>query len=151
MAEINQSPSESSMAVTGSVARARAQAQRCGWLALACLWVGLGGMARAADAGRVVFPHSVKAVAGLASPTVKHQARVKRTSLAAGETAATMPFEISLVMRNFSELQSRIQQGEIISPAEMEARYFPTAADYQQVVQWVSGQALTVTRTDANH
>ena len=53
-------------------------------------------------------------------------------------------------MRNFDEMQARIARGELISPQEKEARYYPLAADHDRVVQWLKGQGLEVTRTDDN-
>ena len=153
MAEIDQIPR-----VTSIVGRLRSLL--CGQKfaqssALVLLLAGLGAgpaLASAAAGGaRQPFSHSVQAVAGTGSPEVKHRPRVKRTSLTVAETTEILTVEIALGMRNFAELQERIQKGEIIDPAEMATRYFPAAADYQQVVQWAAGQGLTVSRTDPNH
>jgi len=62
-----------------------------------------------------------------------------------------MPFEVALRMRDFSGLQGRIARGEQISNGEMQAKYFPLAADHERVRQWLLGQGLAVTRTDDNH
>ena len=61
-----------------------------------------------------------------------------------------MTFEVALGMRNFSELQGRVANGEQVSPVEMQSRYFPLPADHERVRQWLIGQGLTVTRTDDN-
>jgi hypothetical protein len=62
-----------------------------------------------------------------------------------------MTFEVALRMRNFAELQARVARGELIAPAEMEAKYFPLAADHNKLVEWLNAQGLEVTRTDNNH
>ncbi len=59
-----------------------------------------------------------------------------------------MDFEVALKMRNFSELQTRVAQGERISPAEMATRYDPLPSDYQAVTDWLTGQGFTITRRD---
>ncbi|HWA88213.1 MAG TPA: protease pro-enzyme activation domain-containing protein [Opitutus sp.] len=74
-----------------------------------------------------------------------------RSQLDAAELAATMPVEVVLRMRNFAELQARLAAGRRTGPAEMAARFFPTAGDYAKVVDWFKAQGLTITRTDANH
>src|ERR1700679_1232630 len=99
---------------------------------------------------RTAFPGSIRAVP-LSLPGAGNGAVVTRTVLTAGEHAATMPFEVGLRMRNFDEMQARIAKGERISDAEKVARYFPTAADHDKVVQWLKAQGLEVTRTDDNH
>jgi hypothetical protein len=101
------------------------------------------------DPSRKAFPDSIRQVPATASAL--HQAFITRTVLTAAETAAVMPFEVGLRMRNFDELQARIAKGEVISDAEKAQRYFPLAADHEQVVAWLQSQGLEVTRTDANH
>lgn len=101
------------------------------------------------DPSRQTFPGSIREVPATASAL--HQAVITRTVLTAAETAAVMPFEVGLRMRNFDELQARIAQGEVISDAEKAQKYFPLAADHDQVVAWLQSQGLEVTRTDANH
>ncbi len=106
--------------------------------------------ARSADlsVGRTAFPDSVKEVQE--GPAVIRGAVVARPDLSEDERAASMPFEVGLRMRNFDEMQARIARGELISPAEKEARYFPLAADHDRVVAWLKSQGLEVTRTDDN-
>jgi sugar lactone lactonase YvrE len=100
--------------------------------------------------GRTAFPDSVKEVsAGPANPG--RAATIARTDLSPDEHAASMAFEVALRMRNFDEMQARIARGELISPAEKQARYFPLAADHDRVVRWLKAQGLEVTRTDDNH
>ncbi len=71
-----------------------------------------------------------------------------RAALAATETDATLEVEVSLRMRDFPGLQSRVHRGEKISPMEMAARYRPGAANYQAVSNWLVSEGLTITRTD---
>ncbi|MDR3405984.1 MAG: VPAMP-CTERM sorting domain-containing protein [Chthoniobacter sp.] len=67
------------------------------------------------------------------------------------EGNAVLEFEVSLKMRNFSELQARVSRGEMISPAEMAAKYHPSAADYDKVTRWLTGRGLTVVGQDPFH
>jgi kumamolisin len=107
---------------------------------------------RAASGSFVVFPNSIRTVptSTAAAAHTPHHARVTRTALRADETGALMTFEVALRMRNFDDLQSRVARGELISKAEKEANYFPTAADHDAVVRWLKSEGLTVTRTDDN-
>jgi hypothetical protein len=107
------------------------------------------GRAAVPAMGRTLFPDSVKEVQE--GPAVLRGAVVARTDLSSDERAASMAFEVGLRMRNFDEMQARIARGELISPAEKAARYFPLAADHDKVVQWLKEQGLEVTRTDDNH
>lgn len=59
-------------------------------------------------------------------------------------------FQIALKMRNFADLQAQVAQGRVISPAEMEARYYPLAADQTNLIQWLQNQGLTVVKTYNN-
>lgn len=96
---------------------------------------------------RTAFPDSVKGVAAAATAAPRAP-RVSRSVLRADELASTMTFEVGLRMRNFDEMQARIARGELISPAEKAARYFPLPADHDNVVRWLKAQGLEVTRTD---
>jgi kumamolisin len=75
---------------------------------------------------------------------------IARTVLRASESAAPLTFEVALRMRSFDELQARIANGERVSPAEKEEKYFPLAADHDKLVTWLKAQGLEVTRTDDN-
>ena len=55
-------------------------------------------------------------------------------------------FEVSFKLRNQVELQYRTAKGEIISTDEMEAKYYPTKADYDQVASWFESQGFTVSQ-----
>jgi kumamolisin len=69
---------------------------------------------------------------------------VVRKELTESERQAPLDFSIPLRMRNFAELQQRITNGEIISAEEMDAKYYPTAADYQMVVDWLAGKGFEI-------
>src|SRR5580658_4627100 len=116
-------------------------------LLLSIALCGPSGRAAAIASARTAYPASVKEVAAAA---VSGQAapRISRTVLGTDELSATMPFEVGLRMRNFEEMQARIARGELISPAEKEARYFPLASDHDRVVKWLKAQGFEVTRTD---
>lgn len=90
---------------------------------------------------RVVLSDSIKALPPVAAP---------REALSDAHKASTMEFMISLKMRNFDALQARIAKGEIVSPAEMTAKYYPLAADYKIVSDWLTSQGFTITSTDPN-
>ena len=99
--------------------------------------------------GRTAFPDSVKEVAVGPAGSMQ-EPRISRTILQADELSASMTLEVGLRMRNFDEMQARIARGELISPAEKEARYFPLASDHDNVVRWMQSQGFEITRTDAN-
>jgi kumamolisin len=94
---------------------------------------------------RITFTGSIREV-----PTAKPQftfhaaAMLARSELSQAEAAATIEFSVALKMRAFADLQERISRGEFISPDEMAAKYFPTAADYHRVAQWLTAQGFTV-------
>jgi kumamolisin len=104
--------------------------------------------AQTGKAPRSSFPDSIVEVPA-ATAADQHRGRIVRTALSQAESAATMEIEVALRMRNFAELQARVQRGEIISRDEMAAKYFPLAADYEKVVAWLAAQGLDVTRADS--
>ena len=60
-----------------------------------------------------------------------------------------MPFEVGTAHApRFDEMQARIARGELISPAEKEAKYFPLASDHDRVVQWLKAEGTESPRTD---
>ena len=67
-----------------------------------------------------------------------------RSELTQAEAEATLDFSVALKMRDFAELQERIGKGEIISLDEMAAKYYPTAADYKKVADWLTAQGFAV-------
>jgi kumamolisin len=91
---------------------------------------------------RALFSDSVKSVpAGM----------ISSTALSAPDLEEPIEFMVPLRMRNYSELLTRIAKGEIISPAEMAAKYYPLDADYQSVVDWLTSEGFTIVKTDPNH
>ena len=94
---------------------------------------------------RVTFSGSIKEVSSAQSQVASSPAStLVRSELTQEERQATLEFSITLKMRNLPELQERIGQGERIAPEEMAAKYFPTAADYRSVVDWLSAQGFAV-------
>jgi len=67
---------------------------------------------------------------------------IVRKLLTESERQAPLDFSVPLKMRNFAELQERVARGEIISAQEMEAKYYPAAADSQAVVDWLVVQGF---------
>ena len=90
---------------------------------------------------RVVLSDSIKPLPVVAAA---------REALSDADKASTLEFMISLKMRNFAALQAQIAKGEIVSPAEMTAKYYPLAADYKIVSDWLTSQGFTITSTDPN-
>lgn len=93
-------------------------------------------------AGRAVYDNSIVPVPA---------AQISANALTAAQTSESMDFMVSLKMRNYAELTDRIAKGEIIAPEEMAAKYYPLAGDYQNVVAWLEGQGLKITKTDPAH
>ena len=118
-------------------------------MVLAAALYGATVAAAAPVADRMGFPGSIKELSA-PSNGARGAASVSRTTLLAAEGEASMTFEVALRMRRFAELQARIAKGEKIAPAEMEAKYYPLAADHDRLVQWLRAQGLEVTRTDPN-
>lgn len=139
--------------LTGAPSSLRRQAAR--WLlpvAVALSLVQAPG-ARAQGGGSVVLTNSFKpiqrasaaAASGANTPAATGATgTLVRSELTAAETNAPMKIAVSLKLRNFQELQRRVAAQEIISPAEMAARYLPLEQDYQAVAQWLASQGLTV-------
>jgi hypothetical protein len=55
---------------------------------------------------------------------------VTRQALRPAELAAEQRVHFALKLRNFEELHSRIEHGEVLSMAELQARYLPTPATW---------------------
>lgn len=70
--------------------------------------------------------------------------------LSAAPRTAALPLAMTLRMRDFADLQSRIGRGEIVSRAELAAHYLPLARDYAAVVAWVTAQGFEITGEDPN-
>jgi kumamolisin len=94
---------------------------------------------------RISFPGSVREVATTGPESVPGpSATLVRRELTQAETEAPIDFSVALQMRDFAELQKRIGKGEIISLDEMAEKYYPTAADYKTVVDWLIAQGFVV-------
>ena len=98
--------------------------------------------------GNSIRPVGKMTVGGAINP---HHAYISRTALKAAESAEPLMFEVSLKMRNFAEMKARVQAGDRISVEELAAKYEPTAADYQAVVDWLKAQGFTILQTDPHH
>lgn len=75
-------------------------------------------------------------------------ANVAQGPLGPDELNQEMRFMISNRMREYSDLLRRISNREIIPPAEMVTRYYPLESDYKSVLDWLSEEGITVTKTD---
>jgi kumamolisin len=107
---------------------------------------GLG--AEAPDGASVMYHDSIVEVAG---PGSGAHARIVRQALTNDEQAAPLDIVVGLRMRAFGELEARIQRGQRVSPAEMEATYLPLRTDYENLASWLKGRGLAVTARDRNH
>lgn len=109
--------------------------------------------AQASGAAPVVLGDSIKpvAVAPASGPVKLRRPYISRATLKAGEATAMMTFEVALKMRNFADLQARVDKGEHVSSQEMVAKYEPLATDYQAAVDWLTSQGFTIVRQDSHH
>jgi kumamolisin len=121
-------------------------------LPLLLVGLALGAHGAAADGAWTSLPGSVREIplAGAALTAGPEQVTLLRSVLSPAESDESMEFEIVLQMRNFPELQQRLDRGERVPSGEMAARYLPLASDYEAVAQWVTRQGLTVTLRDPN-
>jgi hypothetical protein len=76
---------------------------------------------------------------------------IVRTELTRQELTQPQTATIVLTLRNRAELEARVQRGEIISPSEMAARYYPTRESWAAVAGWASAQDLAVEPEDCTH
>ena len=122
------------------------------WLGL-CLLLGIGLVARiqAATAPLTPRPESILPVTGTSDlgPPDPHKATITRRTLKASERNASLLFQVSLKLRNFAELQQRINRGEIISAREVQAKYAPLPDDYQATANWLKGLGFKIAAPDA--
>ncbi len=100
---------------------------------------------------RVTLTDSIKVVPAGLQPTIAgtgpanpNGPRIARLNLQPAEINAPMQFTVSLKLRNVPELQARVAQGEIISPAEMTQKYWPLPADFDAAAQWLRQQGFTL-------
>jgi kumamolisin len=103
-------------------------------------------------ADRIIFNDSIHNLAN-SQPEVVSSASptVVPSALAEEELQATLGFSVPLKMRNFAELQQRVAQAEIISLDEMAAKYYPTAAAYKVVADWLISQGFVVRPANENN
>jgi kumamolisin len=107
-------------------------------------------VADASDA-RVALADSVQTVDEIPpTPADPHKPYITRRALQASETEQTLNFEVTLKMRDFAGLQKRVANGEHVSPQEMANKYYPAAADYQKVVDWLAQEGFTIRRQDSS-
>jgi kumamolisin len=118
------------------------------WLALLAL-----APAQAAVQANAILHDSIREVAEMPAtgPINLHKPFITRKTLTPDESSGSLEFEVTLKMRNFSELQARVAQGDRISADEMAAKYDPAPADYQTVLDWMVGQGFKISRQDSNH
>ncbi len=105
----------------------------------------------AADASRITLSGSIhedRLTAATSKP--RPQAVISRQALLPEEAAAEMEFGVALSMRNLNELQARLAAGELLAPEEMAAKYWPLAADEEQLARWLQGEGFTIVRRDEN-
>jgi kumamolisin len=107
--------------------------------------------APATSSAQVALPDSILPVNDT-SPTAAdpHKAYISRRTLRANELTQPINFEVALQLPNLAELERRVNAGEHISKAEMDARYQPSPANYERVVAWLTQQGFTVTRQDSS-
>ena len=97
---------------------------------------------------RVRFETSITEVPLVAPSTQPQRVREKLTP---AEQAESLNFVVSLRMRNFSDLEARLQSRQPVPPAEMETTYLPFRADYERVGTWLKSQGFSITLHDPTH
>ena len=76
------------------------------------------------------------------------KAQAQEQPITTSDLATEMTLVVPMKMRNVSELKARIENHEVISPAEMTEKYFPTESDFQQVRTWFLGQGFSEVQTE---
>ena len=85
------------------------------------------------------------------TPTVPATGLVVRSTLTADEQGAAQPVNLPLTFRNLDELAARVERGDLISPAEMAERYYPTHETWVAVAEWAKSHGLAVGNEDRFH
>ncbi len=80
-----------------------------------------------------------------------HRPALVNASLTSAQLSKVMEFEVALKMHNLTELQARVAHNEKITPHEMAAKYWPTKAEHDAVIEWLKAQGFSIVRTDTNH
>jgi hypothetical protein len=62
--------------------------------------------------------------------------------LTKNELSDSIRFTVELIPPNNAELQSRIDNGQLISPEEMDLRYRPSLAAINSIIQWMTSQGF---------
>ena len=94
---------------------------------------------------RITFPGSVREVATTQPQFASSaSATLVRSELTPAEAQATLDFSVALKMHNFAELQERTSKGQTISLDEIASKYYPTAADYKKIADWLTAQGFAV-------
>ncbi len=92
------------------------------------------------------------ATAARVVPSISEKtANIVRSTLTPEESAAVQPAMLVLNLRNKDELAARVAAGEIISPQEMQEKYYPTHETWQSVAFWAQAQGLTVDAENFTH
>lgn len=89
---------------------------------------------------RMIFPNSV---VPLPAPIAATQKAVK-----AENATEIVRFGVSLMLRDFPQMQERVARGEIISREELERVHLPLPQDYDAIVDWLKAQGLKINRLD---
>jgi kumamolisin len=97
---------------------------------------------------RHVYNESLKNLSLINATTARNRAMLVRDSLTKAELSEVLHIEFSLKMRNTSELQTRVNNGEIISPKEMAQKYWPLKKDREKVAEWLKLQGFLIDNID---
>ena len=114
-------------------------------VALLTLWLLVGVVASLASTG---YPGSFVPVEDAAAAVTKPvrgrtYGKVTRRNLSTAEQSAEMTVALTLRLPNRSELEARIQRGEVLSRTALES-YLPTAADYAKARDWLLAQGFRI-------
>ena len=76
-------------------------------------------------------------------------APLKSTDHVVGEAdpASIVHFQVALRLRDFASMSAAVKANHVSTPAELEARHFPTQQDHDAVVSWLKSQGLSVDST----
>ncbi len=108
--------------------------------------------ASAAPAGeRVTFESSLAPLPNVSGAKATNTSRLvatRVTELSAAQLGVAQDFFLSMAMRNFTDFQMRVSNGEFVPFDEMEAKYLPLPGNYAAVRAWLVGQGFAVTMDD---
>ncbi len=89
--------------------------------------------------------HGDTSTAASSAPVQGPAGTIVRAALTQDELAGRQEAFFGLKLRNAAELEARIAAGEILTPAQMIARYFPTAESWRRVAAWATANGYSVT------